>query len=99
MEEGRITIEPNFITATGGIDTRSENKIILDLLKKGIKQLASKTTSQVTVDGVSYTRMTLNEMIKAKNHYQVLVNQEIANEKLAQGFPDPYKKYVRFVPR
>ena len=98
MEEGRISILPNFISETG-IYSKSENETILALLKKGIKELASKTTSQVTVDGVSYTRMTLNEMIKASNHYQFLVNQEIAAEQLSQGFPDPNKKYVRFTPR
>lgn len=99
LESGIITINANFITASGGLETRSDNKIILDNLTKVIKELSKTSTTQVTVDGISYQRSSLNELIKTKAHYQTLYNQELASLALAQGFPDPKKIYTRFKAR
>lgn len=99
VESGLITVVSNFITATGGIDIRSDNKKILDNLNKVVLELSKATTTEITVDGVSYKRSSLNELIKTQNHYKNLVAMEIRAERLAQGFPDSNKKYVRFVPK
>lgn len=99
VETGKITIKSNFILATGGVDTRSQNKIILDNLTKVITQLSKAVTTEVTVDGVSYKRSSLNELIKTQNHYKTLVAMELRAERMANGIADPNKSYVRFVPR
>jgi hypothetical protein len=96
MESGNITIKPNIILATGGLDARSNTKIVLDLMDKAIKELASKTTSEVTIDGTSYKRSEINNLIKARNHYASLYAQEQRAVKMANGFADPNKKFVRF---
>lgn len=99
MESGHISINTNIILATGGVDTRSQNKIILDNLTKVITQLSKAVTTEVTVDGVSYKRSSLNELIKTQNHYKTLVAMELRAERMANGIADPNKSYVRFVPR
>lgn len=99
VETGLIKIQENFITATGGLDTRSDNKKILDNLNKVVLELSKAVTTEVTVDGVSYKRSSLNELIKTQNHYKTLVAMEIRAERVAQGLADTNKKYVRFVPK
>lgn len=96
LESGVITIKPNFLIATSGLETRSNTKIILDLMDKAIKDLASKTTSEVTIDGTSYKRSEINNLIKARNHYATLYAQEQRAVRMANGFADPNKKFVRF---
>lgn len=96
LESGHITIKPNFITATGGLETRSDTKIILDNLTNVVKQLSKMTTTEVTIDGVTYKRSSLNELIKTLNYYKSLYAQEQRAEKLANGFADPNKVFVRF---
>ncbi len=99
MESGVITINPNIITATGGIENRSKVKIILDNLDKVIEQLSKTTTTEVTVDGTTYKRSSLNELLKTRDRYQTMYNQELANIALANGGADHKKIYARFTPR
>lgn len=99
MESSIITIKPNFILATGGLETRSDTKIILDNLTNVIKQLSKATTTEVTIDGTSYKRSSLNELIKTRSFYASLYQQELNAEKISQGFADPNKIYTRFAKR
>jgi len=99
VESGIIKIEPNFLTATGGLDTRSDVKIILDNLTEAIKELSKKTTTEITIDGTSYKRSSLADYIKARSHYAMLYQQEVNALRIAQGFADPNKIYTRFKAR
>lgn len=99
IESGVITINPNIITATGGIENRSKIKIILDNLDKVIEALSVTTTTEVTINGKSYKRSSLNELLKTRDRYQTMYNQELANIALANGGADPKKIYARFTPR
>lgn len=99
VESGLITIEPNIILATGGIDVRSHAKKMIDNLDKVFESLSKTTTTEVTVDGVTYKRSSLNELIKTYNYFKNIYSQELRKDQMAQGLADPFKKYVRFVPR
>lgn len=99
VESGNITINPNIILATGGLDTRSDVKIILDNLTTAIKELSKKTTTEITIDGTSYKRSSLADYIKARSHYAMLYQQEVNALRIAQGFADPNKIYTRFKAR
>lgn len=97
VEFGQITIEPNIILATGGIDVRSHAKKMIDNLDKVFESLSKTTTTEVTVEGVTYKRSSLNELIKTYNYFKNIYSQELRKDQMAQGLADPFKKYVRFV--
>jgi len=99
VESGVIEIRPNFITATGGLDSRSSIKIILDNLDDAILELSTKTTTEVTVNGTTYKRANIVDLLKARDRYQTLYNQELASANASNGFSSKNKIYVRFMPR
>lgn len=99
VESGIISIQENFITAVGGIETRSKIKIVLDNLQEVILALSKCTTTEVTINGKSYKRSSLNDLIKTEAHYKDMYAREVRAGQIASGMGDPSKIFTRFIPR
>ena len=88
--EGRltVTIKPNLITSTT-YDFRSTARRTLEAIEAAIERRASKEqlSIQITVKGSSRALQyaPMDELIKAKTHYQAIVKNEEAEELIRQG--------------
>lgn len=65
VDEGEVTILPDFAEQSSGYDNRPWYDIAIDALELSIRGRASKTQLMQTVSGIQIQHMSLNDQLKA----------------------------------
>jgi hypothetical protein len=95
--DGFITINPNFATITTPSDQRSHVKKVLDSIEATLEGRATEYDTSYSIAGRSLSKMSLDELIKARHEYKKLHNQEILNERRKRGLAtSPIKQHKIF---
>lgn len=77
---GNLTVTPNLMTLVP-VDTRTDNKIKLDLINAVIAGHISDDTVEYTIGGRSLTRMSVKDLISLQTMYQARVKEELRKER------------------
>ena len=93
---GRVEVKPKFATQTSGHDARSHVKKVLEALEATILGKASEDQLSLTVNGRTLQQMLPGDLIKWKNHYEILYKQELQKEASTNGNGIASKGQVRF---
>ena len=94
IADGFITINLNFATITTPSDQRSHVKKVLDSIEAVIEGRATEYDTSYSIAGRSLSKMSLDELIKARHEYKKLYNQEILNERRKRGLStSPIKQH------
>ena len=96
VREGRVEVKPNFATQSSGYDGRSHVKKVLEALQSMIEGKATKDQMSYTIANRSIERMPVEDLIKWKNHYERLYQNELKAENLANGGVPGNRVMVRF---
>ena len=91
---GTCTVKPNF--AAGAADVRSHVKKVLDAIESVIAGRASEDASSMSVAGRSITKMTLDELIVARDRYRAEYQRELRAERISAGLGHSGKVRIRF---
>jgi hypothetical protein len=92
---GCIEIKPDPLTDHS--DRRTANQIILDNITEAIKKLSTGSISSASVNGKTFTKADIGELIKAQSFYRGQVRNEKAAQQIAKGLGNPNNIKVRFV--
>ena len=90
--DGTVQVLPNPLGGGAG-DRRTHARRMVDLLRAALEKLAGGTTSQVTVQGKSWTQRSLGELRAELARYEEQVRQE---EAAARGQTGSGNIFVRF---
>lgn len=78
------------------VDTRSHNRRVLDSIRAVIEGRAAKSDLEVSVDGVSVKRMSMEDLGKAESRYAAKVAREEDIERQKAGQVSRKNVYVKF---
>ncbi len=81
--------------ASGAVDGRSHVKKTLDAINATIEGRATSAQLSYSVDGVSVSKMSLEELIAAKSQYEQWWREEQTANRLAKGLGNPGSIRVR----
>lgn len=95
--QGRIKVNPNFITSTSGRDVRSHARITLDNIQATIRRGTLKGEKSYSINGRNIERFTWEELLKAEKTYIQYVKQEEKEDKIKNGLGNSDKIKVRFL--
>ncbi len=93
-DKGRFTVEAN--PATSAADPRSAVKRTLDAITKCIEGSASKDELAMTVDSVSLSNRSLDELSRLRSRYAMLYKAEVNTERASRGLPGPGVTFIKF---
>ena len=79
VDNGTMEVLPD-LASLSTEDTRTHAKIMLDGIEAALEGRKSKTHLSTSINGQSITLMTHEELIKAKNYYQSIYNQQIGKD-------------------
>lgn len=96
VDEGSLTVEPNFSSLDGGYDARSFWKTVLDNVEAVIKGRATKDQSSYTVNGRQLSRTPVADLLLLYNQAKTNVRGEEQAEKQRNGLGGSTNIYVRF---
>lgn len=96
VRDGSIETKPDFASLTNGYDARGHIEKVLEALKATIEGKASKDQSAYTIGNRSISRLSPEELIKWKKHYEQLYKQEVTASKIAKGEVPGNRVMVRF---
>jgi len=96
IRTGKMTINPNFITATSGKDIRTHSRITLDNIQATIRRGTLKGEKSYSIGGRNLERFSWEELLKAEAKYKQYVLQEEQADKLKNGLGNSSKIMVRF---
>ncbi len=91
---GTITIQPNLAVAGAG-DIRSHARRVLDMIQAVMEQRASDDILDSVIEGVALRRLPSEQLLMLRDRYVVMVNNEVAAERIAKGLGNKNKIYVR----
>jgi len=94
--DGRLEVKPNFVNDLKGRDSRSHVRKVLDSLEATLLGKATKDQMAYTINGYSLNRMEPAELIKWKNHYELLYKNEVSAENSDNGGNSARLIKVRF---
>lgn len=95
IEQGWTVIEANPLS--GNTDFRSHARKTLDLINTAIESMMTNGQAQaVDIAGRTVTYRTMEDLLKAKAHYEYLVKQEELEDKINAGREAGNKILVRF---
>jgi len=94
--EGTIEILPDILSVSS-YDTRSETKQILDALTALIKSKATKLPTEINIAGRSLKYETLADLIKAQKDFKRMYEDELKQERIADGLPPGGRVLARFI--
>lgn len=98
--EADIQIESNLATATGGLDTRSHARKVLDALEAVLEARASKSIVQWTGLEQSFSLIPTPDLVAMREKYRVEYQAEVAASNIARGLGNKRNVFVRFtIPR
>lgn len=96
VSTGKLIIQPNFATITGGFDDRSHWQIVLDNVEAVIQGRATKDQSSYTVSGRQLSRTSIPDLLVLYNKAKSAVAGEKQAEAIANGLGHPGKILTRF---
>lgn len=82
---GRMAVRVNLQTVDQIFDPRSHVERVLDALKAMIEKKATRDQSSYSIEGRSLSRMSPEELLTWKSHYETLLKQEENAERIKQG--------------
>lgn len=77
VEDGSITVKPNFAAQTSGYDNRSHAKKVLDAIDSLLEGKAASDVSSYSIAGRSLTKYSPAELLDLRKYYHKLYRQEI----------------------
>lgn len=100
VDEGRLLVVPGLsaVTVETAFDNRTEFQIILAAIDAALKGKATKDQLSYAIGDRELRRYDVAELIKMRQTYQRLRNQEISAEKSKKGLGLTKKYYTRFTP-
>lgn len=95
---GTSTIEllPDLVAASSGYDTRSHVKKTLDALEALLEGRATKDQQGYAIGNRSISRMDIGELLKWRDRYRSLYQQELRAAAIASGIASSNLVRVRF---
>lgn len=97
VSEGDWDIYANLATVTGGVDSRSHAKKVLDALEAMIEGKASIDQQEYTIHGRSLKRLSPAELIQWRSFYKNEYAREVTADRIAQGLGARNKLVTRFL--
>ena len=85
INTGFLTIKPDFTTISTLSDQRTHVKKVLDALEAVIEDRATQNDLSYSIAGRSISKMSLDELIKARSTYKKLYNSEILSLRQKRG--------------
>ena len=82
---GRMTVLINLETVDETFDPRSHVEKVLEAIKAMIEGKATRDQSSYSIEGRSLSRLSWDELLTVKSHYETLLKQEINAERIQQG--------------
>jgi len=83
--QGRWEVKADYSYQTGTYDTRSNAQKCLDAIDAVLLGKASRDVLNFTIAGQTVARMTFTELIRAKDYYKSVVNEELADLGILDG--------------
>ena len=96
VDEGSITINPNYAALEGGYDARSHWKIVLENVEAVIQGRATRDQSSYTINGRQLSRTPIADLIMLYNKAKSAVAGEERAERIANGLGNNGKIQLRF---
>lgn len=81
---GRIKVKPNFAGGPVG-DTRTAARMILDNVESVLAKRATQEVLEFTVEGTTLRKASVNDLLKLRDRYRVIVSNEEAEERARAG--------------
>ena len=97
VDEGTITVETNFATASS-FDGRSHAKIVYDSIISVIEGRASKDQESYTIAGRSLSRTPIADLILLRDRYKAEVIREERADRIKRGLGHEGRILTRFTP-
>lgn len=96
VDTGVLTVTPDFADHSTGLDARSDVKKLLDALNATLANKATKDQLSYSIAGRSISRMSLAEVLDARDRIKAEYERLQAEEKLAAGMGTGRKILTRF---
>jgi hypothetical protein len=101
-DSNRIVIDRGFFTAiadldVNGSDPRTHAEIMLAKIKSLLEGKADADVANYSIAGRSLTKLSFDELIKARDYYQEEYNKEVRTQRIAKGQPTGATVKVRFL--
>lgn len=95
VERGTCEIKSN--PALSSVDVRSHAKKMLDAIEAILEGRAGEDINEYVINGRQISKMTLDELIKARSYYLAEYQRELQAERMKLGLGTGRKILVRFV--
>ena len=99
LDRGIVNVKPDFV-ALANYDFRTHARTTLEALKAAIERRATKEQASIAIGVRGSSRqlqyLTLDELIRAKDYYQGLVNREDQQDLIDQGKQPGNKNLIQF---
>jgi len=82
---GQVELKADISAQSSGYDGRSHSKKVLDAIEAVIENRASQDQQSYTIAGRSITKLSVDELLKFREYYKSLYNQELKKEKAANS--------------
>ena len=92
--EGYTEIQDNYATTTASV--RSHAKIVYDAICAVIENRATMDQSSMSIAGRSLSRMSVDDLLKFKNHYKTEYMQEVKKQRVKNGYASGNQIRVKF---
>ena len=92
--EGYIKLQDNYATTTASV--RSHAKIVYDAVCAVIENRATMDQSSMSIAGRSLSRMSVDDLLKFKNHYKTEYMQEVKKQRVKNGYASGNQIRVKF---
>lgn len=101
-DSNRIVIDRGFFTAVpdldvNGSDPRTHAEIMLAKIKSLLEGKADADVANYSVAGRSLTKLSFDELIKARDYYQEEYNKEVQKQRISKGQATGTTIKVRFL--
>lgn len=101
-DSNRIVIDRGFFTAVpdldvNGSDPRTHAEIMLAKIKSLLEGKADADVANYSIAGRSLTKLSFDELIKARDYYQEEYNKEVQKQRISKGQPTGSTVKVRFL--
>ena len=101
-DSNRIVIDRGFFTAVpdldvNGSDPRTHAEIMLAKIKSLLEGKADADVANYSIAGRSLTKLSFDELIKARDYYQEEYNKEVRHQRISKGQPTGATVKVRFL--
>ena len=93
---GTLEVLSDYAQMESGTDTRSHAQKCLDAIESVLEGKATRDALSTTIAGQSITRMTFDELLRAKTFYQSVVDQENAKDLAGRDMTNHSNVLIRF---